>query len=172
MFKANADDVIQFLVENNRIKTELGKNMFYCPDGSVQKEALYIQFEVRVRDFQYKGNRAARDVEISCPVHMIFFGNTSVFFHADKDRKCYGIPAPELFVNTSNHDSCWRSDGFRKLHELYFAMCEEINPKIAPIKLDSYVNFSFSSMKKINVTYAAASDYGYNLWTITKKEDE
>jgi len=172
MFKAEVDDVIQFIVDSNRVKSELGKNFFLLDSGVTQKEALYIKFEVRVRDFKAKGDRIIRDEELSCPVHMIFFGDTSVFFYADKNLECSDIPSPELFVNTSNHNSCWRSDGFSKLNELYFDMCEEINPKMDPDNLESYVNFSFVSMKKVDVTYASAEDYGCNLLSITKKEVE
>lgn len=41
------------------------------------------------------------------------------------------------YVNKSYHDSCWRSDGIDStLAEIYFAMCKEIAPQIAPKNVD------------------------------------
>jgi len=36
-------------------------------------------------------------------------------------------PSPEGFENTSNHDSCWRSDGFSSLFQNYINMADKIN---------------------------------------------
>ena len=39
------------------------------------------------------------------------------------------VPQNE-WINTSNHDSCWNSDGLRIINELYFKMSEAINEEL------------------------------------------
>lgn len=50
------------------------------------------------------------------------------------------IPVSE-WINTSNHDSCWNSDGFSFISNEYFKMCKEINPNIAPKFVDTNARF-------------------------------
>lgn len=164
MFTVDLDSAIQFLVENNRIQTEWETNLFRSNLGIISREAFYIKFEVDVRNFEYDESKPFVDECIRVPVHMIFFGNTSVFFFADKEKEFYGMPDPDRFENTSNHNSCWRSDGFRTLHQLYFDMCEEIAPNKAPKDLDPTCSFlNWCKMKKIWVKYKSKGGYGCNL---------
>ena len=53
---------------------------------------------------------------------------------------------PDEWINTSNHDSCWRSDGLDFINKAYFEMCKNVNPEIAPRDLHSYLDFGFGGM--------------------------
>jgi hypothetical protein len=46
---------------------------------------------------------------------------------------------PLTFTLASHHDSCWKTDGFQPLNTLYFDMCEEAAPGVAPVKCHQYV---------------------------------
>jgi hypothetical protein len=159
MFTFDVDSTIQFLVDNN-LDRKNPNIEFFEKSSIVGIDAFYVKFEVRVSD-----NKTHK--RIGCPVHMIFFGNTSVFYVVDKDRKFFGIPPAEKFINSSNHDSCWRSDGFQFLHNLYFEMCETVNEKVAPIKLDSTSTLLlWAKMEKIRIEFKKVEDYGYGLINI------
>lgn len=159
MFNFNAESVIQMLVDAGEHKKDAG--IVYHDDYSYSRNALYVRFSVNVHDCQADESEYAM-------VHMIFTGNTSVYFFADRENKYFNMPPVEEFVNTSNHSSCRRSDGFRKLTELYFDMCKAVNPHAAPCELSSQCYFSFFKKEVINITYKSApgDDYGYNLVSI------
>jgi len=56
---------------------------------------------------------------------------------------------PSEFTNTGNHDSCWRSMDFTKMHQNFFEMCKDINEvvqgrgfdSVAPAKMDTRIDF-------------------------------
>ena len=55
--------------------------------------------------------------------HIIFLSRRNVFVSiSDKDK----IPDPKKWKNTSNHSSCFRSDGIANLSTLYFKMNDDI----------------------------------------------
>lgn len=70
--------------------------------------------------------------EENATVWFVLCGNTSVFFFNDwkedeRYRRIEDVPL-EKFTNTSNHDSCWTSDGVDSpLSRLYFEMCAAVN---------------------------------------------
>lgn len=169
MFSVDLDSAIQFLVDSKREPVVWGWNIFQKNTHIIKRKALYLKFEVSVRNLEYSDDESEllKDDNLTCPVHMIFFGDTSVFFYADKERKFYGFPDAELFENTSNHDSCWRSDGFRLLHQLYFDMCEAVAPEKASVDLDSTGSWLlWTEMKDVWVSYERNSARRYELITI------
>jgi len=58
-------------------------------------------------------------------------------------------PNPSEWKNTSNHDSCWRSDGVgAPLTKLYFAMCKQVNHAEAPKNLNNFLwEFNVTKVK-------------------------
>ena len=143
MFQANVSDVIQYLVDLNLDR----KTVEYDEDYTVVKRpGIHIRFIARVDDTSTGKNMYAY-------VHFLFFGNTSVFFFAGSEMFLNKIELNQ-FQNTSNHDSCWRSDGFSKLDELYFRMCNAVSKEKAPIDLYTDVSFlNFFKMQKVEVQY-------------------
>ena len=79
-------------------------------------------------------------------LHTVFTANTSVFTAVSEDFKGWDQISLDAWNNTSNHDSCWRSDGMRTLSELYFRWAKEINeemvargyPDLAPREFDGF----------------------------------
>lgn len=118
--------------------------------------------------------------EIVQTIYMVFTGNTSVFYcspyDANGDREYWHIEdvPSERWINTSNHDSCWRSDGFSFLFTLRMQMCALVNPDVPPAWIDSEAELgfgwpveNFTAVFKSNV-----DDYGYTLvkLELVKKE--
>lgn len=98
--------------------------------------------------------------------HVAFCGNVSVFVSRYdhevsgeiKFRHFSQIPSNK-WENTSNHDSCWKSDGLMWLSGAYFEMCENCNNNVAPIKLDTTCDIGFLSMwRDVQMTVSRNSD--------------
>ena len=75
---------------------------------------------------------------------LLFCGNVNVFMaRAGKNHTSFEDVPADMWVNTSNHDSCWSSDGLNFLSEAYFEMCKEVNPSKPPILLESTAQIGF-----------------------------
>lgn len=98
-------------------------------DVNIKKPGIMIQCDVDVNDFE-------EDKRASESVTFLFCGNTSVFAYTGKGIFFVEDLPVEEFANTSNHDTCWRTDGVHSyLSELYFKMCRQVNLKKAPVEL-------------------------------------
>lgn len=156
MFTFYADSVIVMLVDNfhdrrNYTSRNVEKNVF-------QTEGIGVSFKVSVRD-EDGINEATRFV------NMIFFRNVSVFYRVSDKMKFLKEDLDE-YANSSNHDSCWRSDGFRFLRDLYFELCKKVGSGKRPIDLDSTEFASSIRVKKIRATYSYNEDNHIDLKTI------
>ena len=77
-------------------------------------------------------------------IHFILLKWHKVFVSISEDDDFHGyeLPEPKTWKNTSNHDSCWRSDGFSDLSQTYFKIHNEIyantpdEHKEAPVSSD------------------------------------
>lgn len=152
MFGLNASTFITNVTE----KVLQRKDCTWNPDGSVTEPGVLFHLEMRVStdyipDNEERGNAFAN-------VWMILSGNTSVFFCTDwdGDKKLRGIVDLKFedFENTSNHDSCWRTDGVNSpLDDLYFKMCDRINAwrkiqvykELAPIEMQANASFGIGT---------------------------
>ena len=103
-----------------------------------------------LRMFHYE-NSCESEYKRSSLVHTLFTSNTSVFVvESAHYKRWYEIPVGD-WKNTSNHDSCWRSDGMRHLTEICFRMADELNEnletdgfaKLAPRDFDQYCTLGF-----------------------------
>lgn len=160
MFKFDAQSVIQFIVDSNLDREN--SNIELLKGGRYKRKGLYIKFAVDIDDIDRTRNRSVRDVD------MIFFGNTSVFYHV-RESHTVTKPQPDMYINSSNHDSCWRHDGFSFLTELYFEMCKEVNPDVAPCELrDISSMVLWAEMRDVTVEYEKNrdEDYGFNITDI------
>jgi len=105
--------------------------------------------------FPIKLSAESPDMKRSAHVELLtlFFGNTSVCYSPVENM----LRSDEEFlnslnwINTCNHDSCWRSDGLRFLTKYYFDMCEKVAPDIAPIEVPTEMSIGWMSFKVINV---------------------
>ena len=99
-------------------------------DGSWK--GLVISADLSMEDFGVgRGRRSS--------VHFAFTKNTSVWFScSDRLWRWNDIPIEE-WRNTSNHDSCWRTDGVESvLTQLYFEWTRKINPNKAPKDISKF----------------------------------
>jgi len=153
MFATSLNDTIRMLVDH-----ELNRDYprTFNDDGIITKG---IVIEVNLNAAYYDNSDKNYPSEHRS-FYMLFHGNTSVYY-ANRKRDGRGYKSldeikPEEWVNTSNHDSCWKSDGFQFLTENYFDMCKKVNPDVAPIKINIYATLGFGlswPVKQIIVTF-------------------
>lgn len=109
---------------------------------------------------------------------MIFTGNTSVFFvKLDEDILNLNELLNKIkddFKNTSNHDTCWITDGFIPLDEIYFQILNEVNPPKENENGRQFSEFeytieaSFIKFPKIGeITLKPKEDHGYKIVKIS-----
>ena len=97
----------------------------YCEAGE-SEVGLLVTLDLRLSHYTNEGD----EYHGSALVHTLFTANTSVFVHTSRSRRRWQEVIPEGWANTSNHDSCWRTDGLRHLHLLHGTLCDEMNKKI------------------------------------------
>ena len=159
MFDLDLEKTIQMLVDK---ELDRSKPVIILDDGKCQRPGVYLTILLDVQDYD------RRVQKFKC-VHMLFFGNTSVFYAIGQDTIIENVPVHH-WINTSNHDSCWRSDGFAFLFNLKMKMCKEVNPNAKPIDLYTKASFLFSSCYPIHhctVTYTCSS-HRYHIVDIKK----
>ena len=174
MFKTTTSSLLTSLVDKVLRPIQLEMKTEWNKDGLITQPGMIMQMDMRADNYEENGNHFMTNTN----VYFIFTGNTSVFFYTDweEDDLVYrfeDIPL-EDFKNTSNHDSCWRSDGVNSpISNLYFEMCDEINrqskekelEEIAPINIETSADFKFgpvSPWKMATVTHKTSPDNDYH----------
>ena len=121
-----------------------------------------VLFSADFSDSASEEDREARD-----SVYVMYAGQHSIFyaFAHDEDgfyRHLSKIPAGD-WKNTSNHDSCWRSDGFSFLSKIFFDMATVVNDDKRPCDLSDYTNLGIGSnpVTKTQVMFRMQKD-GYH----------
>lgn len=142
MFKMDLQNVIMMLVDGD-LDRKTPPEYYSENGGCYLSPALYLRFIVRV---DYRGSFEAMTM------HMIFQGNTSVFYHIGKHLDL------KQLTNTSNHPSCWRQDGLMFINNLYQYMCDEVAPGVAFSKIESSVSDIFTKKKQITIKYKYDDD--------------
>lgn len=101
------------------------------PRSSDSKLGLYIPVQLDFSDYGYAkdGNTLEREpLHVRSIVHFLFVrpsNYTQVYVTITEQRSQRHVlngKEPHEWQQTSNHDSCWRSDGFRPLTEEYFRL--------------------------------------------------
>ena len=112
-----------------------------------------------LRLFKYT---SADEFQRSAKAVIIFCGNTSVFVHTDRHYEPADLLNPSDFLNTSNHDSCWRTDGMRFMFDMSMVMVDEMNEervragfsKLAPREFDQFCALGHTPWRFVTVTHA------------------
>ena len=132
----------------------------------VSRHGVVLRLNLSASSYEDEGSyHASRQLVILCT------GNTSVFVAvAPPDGRYFGwqdVPK-EAWKNTSNHDSCWRSDGIQSpITDQYFSMCEEINEMrkadglepVAPINMHHFNHLdSHPLVTEVDVTTESDPD--------------
>jgi|GEM_PF-2803281 len=160
MFDLKLDSIVQMLVDHELDRQTPTKIL---NDENYQRPGVYLPIILKASEnyHQYKSEYIQ--------IFMLFTGDTSVFYATDFDS-IEDVPN-DAWINTSNHNSCWRSDGFQFLHDIQMKLCENVNPNIAPIKLHTEATFSIIGnypIKHCIVTYKnnTEDNYGYKIVNI------
>ena len=121
-------------------KTDLGWAITHIVDGILDnveipaERALYVRVRTTVKKpgSKSRGKHGYMHFVFQRPYH----ASTSVWFQETADRVFAADNAK--WQNTSNHDSCWRSDGIESpITSVYFDHCRRVAPKMAPIALET-----------------------------------
>ena len=112
----------------------------YLEQGKIQSPGILFTFDFRVNDSN--DSEESGSIESCKLVHLLFVYPHATFI-AEKEH----LYEPSDFKMTSNHESCYRSDGiWSPLSKIYFDMCESINKTrkkrhqktMAPIQMRSH----------------------------------
>jgi hypothetical protein len=136
-------------------RTELDSTIIEIVNGVLEhveiplEHGLYIRARVRVKKpgSRSRGKAGFLHFVFQRPYHS---RSTSVWFQAGDDRGF--IPVDAFWQNTSNHDSCWRSDGVRDhIHRVYVDYCRKVAPRCAPITLEATADIDHAAVVGIVV---------------------
>jgi len=160
MFDLKLNSTIQMLVDHE-LNRKTSVKIF--DDGNYQRPGIYLPVYLEASDYRTDKTEYMR-------IFMLFTGNTSVFYTTNFESSIKDIPNGS-WINTSNHDSCWRSDGFRFLHKIKMDICERVNPDIAPYELDTESKLSMGGTYPVKHCLITFKDnikdhYGYEIVNI------
>lgn len=121
------------------------------PRHSDRNLGLLIQLKMEASDFGYgdDGNTIEREPQHHRQdIHFLFVrpsNYTKVFVCMPDFREFRIIDVERVWKQTSDHDSCWRSDGMRDVTDVYFKLCDPIckAKKCAPkdVNTSNYLDY-------------------------------
>lgn len=141
MFNVRADQMISMIVESNLNKFDY---QVVCGNRNIIKRGgIVIPFLLRVDDFSV-ANKSGGDKATMRLFMALFTGNVQVFYTDISEQHHYYPDKVRVdhWINTCNHDSCWRSDGLSFITQAYFDMCKQVNADVAPKDLSSHFSFT------------------------------
>lgn len=171
MLSIDVSQVINGLVE--QLLHDRNKTIKY--EGK-QRTSPGLRFVVETRISSYAEQE---HYEAKGKIVFIISGNTSVWYALPAWDSREEIPLSE-FINSSNHDSCWRDGVQTPLTKLYFELCEQVNEqrwkdhlkKVAPVAMNVYTTFSWLGspvFECVSVTDVHAEDYRRALVSVKKE---
>ena len=96
-------------------------------DTFKRNEGIYFIVKADGTNFGFENDGNTRHDEWECRIikyfHIIFLSNRNVFISISDSEK---LSAAETWKNTSNHDTCFRTDGTQNLIDLYFKINNQI----------------------------------------------
>ena len=130
------------------------------PRFSDRNLGLYINLQIELKDFGYgaDGNTREREpLHARSEIHMLFVrpsNYTQVYVlveHRNDGPIMHVLNGGKQYewTMTSNHDSCWPSDGFRPLTDEYFRLAskfdgrEKSGKKIPPCDLSKFNHINY-----------------------------
>lgn len=149
MFSFDAKSVIQMLVDQN---IDRSLSIANCKYPLFYSDGIKIDFRVCVDSTFTDSDEYLSETRF---VSMIFFGAVSVFYSVSDSSEYFNNKNddPKNYINSSNHSSCWRTDGFHFLSTLYFELCKKVNPSVAPKSLNSVDFASQIRVSKVSVCW-------------------
>ncbi len=169
MFQVEVDHLICTLWDTLRPRSPVREYPDYKSSGcdTVTEPGLMTTLDLRLSLYLN-----SKMYDASAIVHTLFTSNTSVFVAVTRDFERWDDIEIENFLNTSNHDSCWRSDGMRNLRKLFFKMTTELNDELVADGLSRHKTNAFQQFSTlgalgsskpwelVKVTHSRGEDYG------------
>jgi len=134
--------------------------------GATKQVPSYDGYRYRARGLEFKfdvglslfvaGKRVERRTYVAYAI-----SGTRVWFKCGKSGR--QKDEPNAWINTSNHESCWRTDGLSSpLNELYFRFAEQINAEagsdVAAAQMLMHSRFLYLSRPWTDVNMIWAKD--------------
>lgn len=164
MFNVPIKDVITWVVRDE-VKNTTRSYDYHYKDGTYTTDGIMVEVRLIVKNDKKSVYRSYL---------LAFCNDVSVFVAENTEGDFFEQIAPKRWKNTSNHDSCWSSDGLSILSKAYFEMCEEVDPDVAPIKLSSEAKFGLFGRlyTKVRMTLKQKSgnNYGFELVKIKRSQ--
>lgn len=152
MFDTRVENIITGIVQKVHVRGNNYAKRTANEDGTWTCPGLLFDVEFTVRDRSIQDYDEMVDTQAFDAYYILFTDGVSVYyasqFNDEGKRRMWNEVAPEEWVNTSNHDSCWRSDGLSWISKLYFDMCKHVNDDVAPATLESTARVGFIDMWK------------------------
>jgi len=156
MFNVNLGTVITQMMEK------------LLPRFSDEQQGYMVSFEVEViepprDDVDYDDRKSERIRQ-----HLLFrrASNYMDVWHAEKSGLFVSNPEGLEWKHMSSHDSCWRQDGVeRVVNRLYFDMCKNVDPDIAPAKMDNFL-WGFDVQEVVVGTHRGERYNGEDLYIV------
>ena len=174
--KINIDFSISNIVRTLLPEINKDSNKRFGYGVGKRKTALYIRIRMQKSYHGYleDGNTLSgyKDRTVCDYLHYIFSGNVSVWFAATNSP--FLDTDPSKYKNTSNHDSCWSSDGLRDISRIYFEQCEKVqdhlpeNLKVAPAYVSDFSLLEKVSLVEITINSSEGNRYGYDLTSLKR----
>ncbi len=174
MFQIDLKNIIQILVDR---ELDRKSSPILHDDCSVTKKGILIDLDLRADHYT---NETGRDKSISKSLWLLFHGNTSVYWVLRNREPGHGLlHLDEISVNnwtnTSNHDSCWRSDGFCFLDDIFFDFCDKISPKLKPKDVNITANLGIGlswPVKQVDIRYKhkPSNEYGNQIISVCYRQ--
>lgn len=118
-----------------------------CHDPSQPSQALYIVLDLRGSVHSDDGDSTfASEV-----VHLIIerpTNYTKVFAHVNDD---FQLPKPEQFVMRSDHDSCWRTDGFRDVDQSFLHIQDQLRKRHPEGRINDFC--TIHHIRRVMISY-------------------
>ena len=161
MFDTRVENIITGIVQKVHVRGNAYAKCASNGDGTWTCPGLVFDVEFTVRDPSIQDYDEKEINKAFASYYILFTDNVSVYYASQFDdegtRRMWYQVEPEEWINTSNHDSCWRSDGLSWISKLYFDMCKHVNGEVAPIALESTARVGFIDMwREVTVTSRSA----------------
>lgn len=157
-FSVDSADLVNALV--NVALDKHNRSFLNDRKQTIRSEGLYITLDLRVHNY-------TEDISTFRFAHFLFCGNVSVWF-ATTDEYCnLNQICNDQWINTSNHDVCWRTDGVeRPLWTTYFTMTTEVleaseNKELCPNDLHNQSFLSFTPVRRVIIDYRQDDENKY-----------
>lgn len=150
MFEIGICEIVAELATHLGVTKEVPTNDGY----RYQARGIEFKFDVGLSLF-------VKDQSVEVRTYVAYaISGTRVWFKCGKSGR---QKEQNGWINTSNHDSCWRTDGLSSpLNELYFRFAERINAEtggdVAPSQMRAYARFLYSRRPWTHVNMSWTKD--------------